>query len=129
MFFDMRLHQPSPRFISVLLSVLFGALLSTPLLAALPPVNDGSVILRMCKGADKVKALSMMCHSYLNGFIDGAHHFSKGKVAFCLEGGDKEKVPGALVAWIGANQAALNQPAGLVLQQALTASFPCKGNK
>jgi hypothetical protein len=50
-------------------------------------------------------------------------------VAFCLGSGDKEKVPSALVAWIGANQDALKQPAGAVLQQALTASFPCKGNK
>jgi len=125
MYLDMRLRQPSQRFFSVLI----GLLITTPLLATQPPVNDGSVILRMCKGADKVKALSVMCHSYLNGYIDGAHHYSKSKVAFCLEVGDKEKAPAALVAWIGANQAALKQPAGEVLQQALTASFPCKGNK
>jgi hypothetical protein len=109
--------------------VSLGLLFSTHIQSAALPVNDGSVILRMCRGADKVKALSVMCHSYLNGYIDGAHHFGKGKVAFCLESGDKEQVPSALVAWIGANQAALKQPAGAVLQQALTASFPCKGKK
>ena len=123
----MRLILPHLRFLSVVLFAPLGLLFSTHLQATALPVNDGSVILRMCKGADKVKALSVMCHSYLNGYIDGAHHFSKGKVAFCLGAGDKEKVPSALVAWIGANQAALKQPAGAVLQQALLASFPCKG--
>ncbi len=125
----MRLIQTHLRFLSVVFFVSLGLLFSTHLPAAALPINDGSVILRMCKGADKVKALSVMCHSYLNGYIEGAHHFSKGKVAFCLESGDKEKVPGALVAWIGTNQEALKQPAGAVLQQALTASFPCKGKK
>ena len=94
--------------------------------AAAVPVNDGCVILRMCKGADKVKALSMMCHSYLNGYIDAAHHFGKGKAAFCLEGGDKEKAPTALVAWIEAHPDTLHHPAGAVLQKALSEQFPCK---
>jgi hypothetical protein len=125
----MRLIQLFPSSLPVVLFVLLGVLFSMHLQAAALPANDGSVILRMCKGADKVKALSVMCHSYLNGYIDGAHHFSKGKVAFCLENGDKEKVPGALVEWIGGNQDALKQSAGMVLQQALTASFPCKAKK
>ena len=92
--------------------------------------NDGSVVLRMCRGADKVKALSVMCHSYLNGFIDGAHHYGRdGKVSFCLGEGDKEKAPGALVDWIAAHPEAQTQPAGAVLQKALTERFPCKGKK
>ena len=94
--------------------------------AAGVPANDGSVVLRMCKGADKVKALSMMCHSYLNGYIDAAHHFGKGKPVFCLEGGDKERAPAALVAWIEAHPDKLHQPAGAVLQSALSQQFPCK---
>jgi hypothetical protein len=125
----MRSNHFHPIRLSVIYFVSLGLMVSTHLQAAALPVNDGSVILRMCKGADKVKALSVMCHSYLNGYIDGAHHFGKGKVAFCLGAGDKEKVPSALVAWIDANQTALKQPAGAVLQQALTASFPCKGKK
>ena len=110
-----------------------------PLLAALllspaPPVratgNDGSIVLRMCKGADKVKALSVMCHSYLNGFMDGAHHYGKeGKVSFCLGEGDREKAPAALIEWIGAHPDAVGQPAGTVLHKALTERFPCKGKK
>lgn len=110
-----------------LLAFWAACLLSASLQAAAIPVSDGSVILRMCKGADKVKALSVMCHSYLNGYIDAAHHFGKGKPTFCLNAGDKEKVPAALVAWIDANPDALKQPAGAVLHKALAASFSCKG--
>lgn len=83
------------RTLLILLPLTAGLLASASAAAA---GNDGSVVLRMCKGADKVKALSVMCHSYLNGFIDGAHHY--GRVGYCLEEGDKEKAPGALVDWI-----------------------------
>lgn len=100
------------------------------LATAAAPASDGSVVLRMCRGADKVKALSVMCHSYLNGFIDGAHYYAKdGKVPFCLEDGDKEKVPQALVEWITAHGEAQSQPAGMVLHKALSEKFPCKGKK
>ncbi len=114
---------------------------SFPLLIAVPALllsapsgfaagNDGSVVLRMCKGADKVKALSVMCHSYLSGFMDGAHHYGKdGKVSFCLGEGDKEKIPGVIVDWIGAHPESQTQPAGAVLHKALSEQFPCKGKK
>jgi hypothetical protein len=107
------------------LSLASGGLLAQAAESSAMPANDGSVILRMCKGADRVKALSVMCHSYLNGYIDAAHHYGKGRPAFCLAGGDKEKAPGTLVAWIDAHPETLKQPAGAVLQQALTAKFPC----
>lgn len=113
---------------SALLSVLSMAF-AGPAGASSFPGNDGSVILRMCKGADKVKALSMMCHSYLNGYMDAARHYGKGKPLFCLEDGDKEKAPAALVEWIGAHPEAQTQPAGAVVQQALAWRFPCKGGK
>ncbi|OYY93230.1 MAG: hypothetical protein B7Y41_12985 [Hydrogenophilales bacterium 28-61-23] len=113
----------------------FRVLLLT-LLAGVGPVqageiqgNDGSVILRMCKGADQVRALSVMCHSYLNGYLDGARHYGKGKLAFCLAAGDKEKVPAALVDWIVAHPDAQKQAAGAVLHQMLMERFPCKGGK
>jgi hypothetical protein len=91
--------------------------------------KNGSVILRMCQSADKVKALSVMCHSYLDGYLDAAHHYSKGKAAFCLDAGDRKKAPVVLVEWIGAHPGSLTQPAAEVMQQALTARFPCKGRK
>jgi len=91
--------------------------------------KNGSVILRMCKSADRVKTLSVMCHSYLDGYIDAAHHYGKGNAGFCLGDGDRIKAPRALVAWIGAHPESLTQPAGEVLQKALTEHFPCKGRK
>lgn len=86
--------------------------------------NEGKTLLSMCQGADKVKALSVMCHSYLNGHMDAARHY--GKISFCLGDGDKEKAPMALVDWINAHPEAKSQPAGQVVQKALNEKFPCK---
>jgi hypothetical protein len=110
-----------------LLAVLAGLLMSSGTWAEGPRGNDGSVVLRMCKGADKVKALSVMCHSYLNGYVDAARHY--GKPGFCLEDGDKEKAPAAVVEWIEAHPEAQSQPAGTVLHKALSEKFSCKGRK
>ncbi len=122
-------NPASPRFFCVVL--LASAVMAAANLAQASNINanDGSVLLRMCKGAEKVKALSVMCHSYLNGYIDAAHFYSKDKVTFCLAGSDKEKAPGALVDWIGKHPDMLKQPAGAVLQKALTAHFPCNTKK
>lgn len=105
-------------------------MLAAPAKAMASQANDGSVVLRMCKGADKVRSLSVMCHSYLNGYLDGARHYAKdGKLSFCLGEGDKEKAPAALVDWITAHPETQTQPAGAVLHKALTETFPCKGRK
>ncbi|MBW8330175.1 MAG: hypothetical protein K0M48_13800 [Thiobacillus sp.] len=85
------------------------------------------MILRMCKSADKVRALSVMCNSYLDGYTDAAHYYGKGKAAFCLDARDRSVAPGALVQWIEAHPESLTQPAVEVLQKALTEKFPCKG--
>ena len=110
-----------------LLAALAGSLVSSGARAEAARGSDGSVVMRMCKGADRVKALSVMCHSYLNGYLDAARHY--GKPGFCLEDGDKEKAPGALVEWIEAHPEAQSQPAGAVLHKALSEKFPCKGRK
>ena len=65
----------------------------------------------MCKSSDKVKALSVMCHSYLDGYIDAAKHYGKGRAAFCLAEGDRKRVPAAIVEWIEAHPESLNQSA------------------
>lgn len=90
---------------------------------------DGGVILRMCKGADSVKMLSVMCLSYINGYADAAHYYGKGKAAFCLGTDERKKAPGMVVKWIEAHPQALTEPAAEVLQQALTAQFSCKTRK
>ncbi|MBI5331445.1 MAG: hypothetical protein HZB71_12630 [Betaproteobacteria bacterium] len=92
--------------------------------------NEGKVILSMCQGADKVKALSVMCHSYLNGYMDATRHYSKeGRMPFCLGDGDKEKAPAAIVEWLNTHAEAKSQPAGAVVLKALSERFPCKGGK
>ena len=91
--------------------------------------KNGSVILRMCQSADKVKALSVMCHSYLDGYLDAAQHYAPGKTGYCLTDDDRKRVPAAAIEWIGAHPESLKQPAGEVLQKALTAHFPCTGRK
>ena len=118
-----------PRFLPAILSAWVCLLPVASAQASAPHGNDGSVILRMCKEADTVKSLSMMCHGYLNGFIDAAHHYGKGKVAYCLDARDKKQAPAALVAWVDAHPDTLSQPAGEVLQKALTERFPCKAGQ
>jgi len=117
------------RYLPAILSVWVGLFFFAHAQASGVQGKNGSVILRMCKGADTVKALSVMCHSYLDGYIDAAHHYGKGKAAFCLDARDRNVAPGALVAWIDAHPESLTQPAAEVMQQALAARFPCKGRK
>ena len=118
--------EAKPRFLPAILSVWVGLFFFVEAQASDYQAKNGSVILRMCKSADKVKTLSVMCHSYLDGYIDAAHHYGKGKAEFCLDDHDRMKATRALVAWIGAHPESLTQPAGEVMQQALTAHFPCK---
>jgi len=117
------------RYLPAILSVWVGLFFFAHAQASGVQGKNGSVILRMCKGADTVKALSVMCHSYLDGYIDAAHHYGKGKAAFCLEPDDKKKASGALVEWIEKHPESLNQPAAEVMQKALTERFPCIGRK
>jgi hypothetical protein len=118
-----------PRFLPVTLSVCAALFALAPVHASDAHGKNGSVILRMCKSADTVKMLSVMCRSYLDGYMEASHHFNRGKQAFCLDAGDKQRAPAQLVAWIEAHPQSLNRPAGEVLQKALTELFPCKGKQ
>jgi hypothetical protein len=123
----MRSILDNRRVATAILSAWVGLFFCVPAGASDSHGKNGSVILRMCKSADKVRALSVMCNSYLDGYIDAAHHYGKGKAAFCLADGDRAKAPGALVQWIEAHPESLTQPAVEVLQKALTEKYPCKG--
>lgn len=116
-------------FAPAILSTLTGLFFLMDAQASALPGKNGGVLLRMCKSADTVKMLSVMCHSYLDGYIDAAHHYGKGKAAFCLEDRDRKTASATLVAWIEAHPESLTQPAGEVLQRALIQHFPCKGKK
>lgn len=99
-------------------------------LAAEPGEKNGAALLAMCKGADQVRALSVMCHSYTNGFIDATMHHAKrtrSPPAFCLGTQDRARLPGVLVDWLAAHPEGHKQLAAQVLHQALVANFPCPG--
>jgi hypothetical protein len=117
------------RLLPLILSVWMGLFLFVDAQASEVQGKDGSVILRMCKGAENVRILSVMCHGYLDGYLDASLHYGKGKAVFCLGPDDKKKAPGVLVEWIEAHPDALKQPAAEVMHKALTAHFPCKVRK
>jgi hypothetical protein len=119
----------TPRFLPAILSAWIGLFSCAGAQASGVQDNNGSVILRMCKSGDKVKILSVMCRSYINGHIDAAQHYGKGKPPFCISHDDREQAPAALVTWIEAHPESLTQPAGEVLQKVLAERFPCKGRK
>lgn len=110
--------------------LLFGLFSLPPAVVANPPFGRlGEDVLKMCQGAERVQALSVMCHNYLNGFLDAtaydARHGGKGSAKFCLGEGDKERIPATLVAWMKAHPAAHKQDAGEALHSMLGDSFPC----
>lgn len=125
----MRASVASPRLLSAILSAGIGLFVCVQAQAGESHGKSGSVILRMCKSADTVKALSVMCHSYLDGYIDAATHYGKGRAAFCLADDDRKRAPGTIVKWIEAHPESLSQPAVEVLQRALAENFPCRLRK
>jgi hypothetical protein len=95
---------------------------AAPVLAA--PASDGFTLLRMCRGAGKVSALGVMCHSYLNGFLAAVDQY--GKRHFCLGEHEKEHLPEDLVKWLDAHPDSHKQAAGKVLDRFLAEAFPCQ---
>ena len=106
------------------------------LLAALAPmaapageaghaVQTGEGLVKMCNGADKVKALGMMCHSYLNGYIDAALFHGQGG-RFCLGDGDKQRLPAVAITWINAHPDYMKKPAPAALGRLLADNYPCR---
>ena len=93
---------------------------------AISSMQDGGALLRMCQGADKVRALGVMCHSYLNGYLDTVSTYEKRGLPFCIGMAEKERVPGELVSWIRLHPDAEKEPAPAVLKKALIERFPCR---
>jgi hypothetical protein len=111
-------------------SISLCCLLVLPELAAANPMpaRTGDAVLKMCQGAEKVKALSVMCHNYLNGFLDASAYAGRlgdKRARFCLAEGDKEHIPVTLVTWMRAHPEALKQDAGEALNRMLRDSYPC----
>lgn len=87
--------------------------------------QTGENLLRMCNGADKVKMLGMMCHSYLNGYIDTAQYYDKGG-HFCLGEGDKQRLPVVVITWMHAHPDHFSKPAPEALGKLLAENYPCR---
>lgn len=87
---------------------------------------EAGALMQMCRGADKARALSVMCHNYLNGYLDAAHHFNP-RPGFCLQPGDKEKLPDGLVLWLARHADKQRLPASQAMELALKELYPCKG--
>jgi hypothetical protein len=102
------------------------AMLAAPALAEPGhSVQSGEGLMKMCNGADKVKMLGMMCHSYLNGYLDTSMHNRIGK-PFCLGTGDKQGLPVKVVTWLNAHPDHLKKPAPEALGKLLAENYPCK---
>jgi hypothetical protein len=119
----MRQHQSNRRHAFIVALLCLGATVSH----AAP--QDASALQRMCQGADKVRALSVMCHSYLNGYLDTVALYEKGRLPFCLADNDKERMPAELVSWLRLHPDLSKDPAPQVLKKALSERFPCKSRR
>jgi hypothetical protein len=89
---------------------------------------DGTTLMRTCQSAAKARALAAMCHNYLNGYLDAAHHFNA-HPGFCLEEGDMDKLPMSLALWLARHADKQKLPAAQALERALKDLYPCKGGK
>lgn len=88
-------------------------------------IQTGAGLVKMCGGSDKVKALSMMCHSYLNGYLDTVAYLGRDG-QYCLAAGDKDRLPTMTLYWLKAHPDYLARPAPESLAKLLPALFPCK---
>jgi hypothetical protein len=72
-----------------------------------------------------VQALSIMCHNYINGYLDAvANGQRKGKL--CFGKGDTERIPPESVIWLKAHPDYMKRPAPEALDRLLSEKFSCK---
>lgn len=109
------------------MAVLLAAIVSPPAMATMVghEIQSGESLLKMCNGAERVKMLGMMCHSYLNGYIDTATVYDSGG-KFCLGVGDKQRLPTVVVTWLNAHPDHFKKPAPLALGKLLSENYPCR---
>lgn len=91
--------------------------------------QDGTSLLGMCNGADKVRSLAVMCHSYTNGYIEAANYYTvkqHGKPVFCVDEKRKKMIPLLIASRIKADPELKHQPATAILHTVLSQNFACK---
>ena len=92
--------------------------------------QDGTGLLGMCNGADKVRSLAVMCHSYTNGYIEAANYYAlkqHGKPLFCVDEKRKKMIPLLIASRIKADPELKKQPATAILHTLFSQNFACKG--
>jgi hypothetical protein len=88
-------------------------------------MQTGEALMRMCFGAITVKSLSIMCHNYINGYLDAvAAGQRKGKI--CFKTGDPERLPPESIVWLKAHPDYMQRPAPEVLDKVLLEKFACR---
>jgi len=88
-------------------------------------MQTGEGLMRMCFGAASVQALSIMCHNYINGYLDAVAAGQRaGK--FCFGKGDTERLPANMITWLNGHKEYMKQPAPEVLDRVIAEKFSCK---
>ncbi len=100
-----------------------------PVVAMAESTQNGASLMGMCNGADKVRSLAVMCHSYTNGFIDAANHYAikqRGKPVFCIDEKRKKMIPLLITSRIKAQPELTKAPATTILHTIFSQNFACK---
>ncbi|HEX8978393.1 MAG TPA: Rap1a/Tai family immunity protein [Parasulfuritortus sp.] len=88
-------------------------------------MQTGEGLMRMCFGGIQVQALSIMCHNYINGYLDavatGAH---PGK--YCFGKGGIERLSPSVVTWLMAHPDYQKRPAPAALDRVLSEQYACR---
>jgi hypothetical protein len=88
-------------------------------------MQTGEGLMRMCFGAITVQSLSIMCHNYINGYLDAVASGQRaGK--FCFAKGGTEQLSPDVVIWLSAHPDYRKKTAPEVLDRVLAEKFSCK---
>jgi len=88
-------------------------------------MQTGEGLMRMCFGAITVQSLSIMCHNYINGYLDAVasgQHAGK----FCFDKGGTERLSPDVVTWLSAHPDYRKKTAPEVLDRVLAEKYACK---
>ncbi|MBM4189963.1 MAG: hypothetical protein FJ210_04505 [Betaproteobacteria bacterium] len=91
--------------------------------------QDGTTLMGMCNGADKVRSLAVMCHSYTSGYVEAANFYAikqRGKPLFCINEEGKKMIPLLIASRIKAQPELAKEPASAILHILFSQNFACK---
>jgi hypothetical protein len=88
-------------------------------------MQTGEGLMRMCFGAITVQSLSIMCHNYINGYLDAVASGQR-KGQLCFGKGDTERLPPESIIWLKAHPDYMKRPAPEALDRVLSEKFACR---